>query len=901
MSSPSRVNSFVTDLSGDNCEVSRSTRIIQDIHNKRCNINSTKALERTQFKGSFSQSLDMNFSTTDSRTVRNIEASCCNADSMVIEQAFNFKKKGVCIAFLNIHHLLPKLEEIKYYLRQPIKPHIFGFCETFLHNSIDDQHISIANYRFERKDRANKQGGGILIYISEDIPYTRRHDIECTDIESIWIQITLRNKQNFLLNFTYRPPCSNQAWIDLYDSQVEYADQLNIEFHLLGDYNIQFLLDNPTRKYLNSKWGELVTKFGLNQLVEFPTRVSKQSSTIIDHIYTNKIENVAETIVPPVSISDHYPICFTRSSGANNCENKSTEHKTITYRSFKNFNESHFQQDLACSNISYTETISEPNLALKTFCDILNNILSMHAPLKVKRIKRDHQPEWFTDEIRSLIYKRDICHKNRNIQEYKSLRNKISSIIKKNKKEIFNKAISESQNPKHIWKHLKDITSSNQGSDLILPQCVMVDDTEVNDKLDILNELNRHFVNISNIITKTKFANENFHALKEKLNSDLGYNIFEVTYITPLDVKHIIDNLNVKKSTGIDGISPRILKMCGDFISTGIASIINNSISSSTFPDMMKTARVIPIYKNGDKDDLGNYRPISILPTISKIFERHIANQVQSYFKKTNILHKTQSGFRKNHSCNTALVRLIDTWLKDVDEGKLVGTVFLDLRKAFDLVDHQILLYKLRLHHFSERTLQLFRSYLSNRRQMVTVGNLQSELLSVTSGVPQGSILGPLLFLIYINDLPLQCHDMNIDLYADDSTLHQSDFHLGTIQSKLQQNLNYIFNWCKLNNMAINPTKTTCMLIGTPYKLKHTGNLCLTIDSQNLNNVNNQKILGIYIDNTLRWHTQIDYVCRKLNNKIALLKNIIYYLTDDMKLMYYNAYILPIFEYATAE
>lgn len=189
-----------------------------------------------------------------------------------------------------------------------------------------------------------------------------------------------------------------------------------------------------------------------------------------------------------------------------------------------------------------------------------------------------------------------------------------------------------------------------------------------------------------------------------------------MNYISPLEVKQIIDKLDISKSTGIDEIGPRVIKHCGDFITPCIASIINNSIMNGIFPDSLKTARVLPLFKLGCKDDPSNYRPISILPTISKIFERHIANQVQDYFHSTNIIHTKQSGFRKNHSCCTALTSLIDAWVKDIDSGKIVGAVFLDLRKAFDLVDHEILLHKLNLYHFSENSIKFFKSYLSNRK-----------------------------------------------------------------------------------------------------------------------------------------------------------------------------------------
>ena len=659
----------------------------------------------------------------------------------------------------------------------------------------------------------------------------------------------------------------------------------------MGDYNIDF---NPPDVFNNTKWTDVIKDFGLHQFVKCPTRVTKTSSTIIDHIYSSSKTRITETVVPSLSISDHYPVAFTL--GSDNCDSKmQKDHMTISYRSFKNFDLHAFIHDIYKSNINIVETVNDSNKALDLLYKILNSALQTHAPMKSKRVKRYQQPGWYSDEIKQARIMRDKYKARKEWDLYKIWRNKCLSIIKKSKKTFFNDAVKRNRNPKVLWENIKMLSNDNKQS-ATLPKCLKVNDVIIDSKQQVAEELNRHFVNIAKVIEKTEFNTEHFINLKQYAESKLKGVSFNIDFINPQEVSVLINKLNANKACGLDKIGANILKMCKDVLAIPLASIINTIISSGIFPDKLKAAGVIPLHKGGDKGDPNNYRPISLLPTVSKIIERHVANQLHKFMEKTDIINHHQSGFRKHHSCQTALIRIVDSWLSALDEGNVIGTVFLDFKKAFDLVDHKILLHKLKLYNFSNDALTFFESYLSKRTQLIAVDGVTSNMLKVTSGVPQGSILGPLLFLFYVNDLPLElCSET--DMYADDTTLHIKGRNKDDIQSNLQLDLFKTQNWCNVNNMAINPTKTTCMIIGSRYRLKTSNGLSLFIDKTGIENVESQKLLGIHIDNKLTWKTHIDKVCKKLVSKLFLLKRIQYFLTPEMKQLFYNAYITPTFDY----
>ena len=239
-----------------------------------------------------------------------------------------------------------------------------------------------------------------------------------------------------------------------------------------------------------------------------------------------------------------------------------------------------------------------------------------------------------------------------------------------------------------------------------------------------------------------------------------------------------------------------------------------------------------PLFKSGDRDDINNYRPISILSTLSKLIEKWVDINFSLFLNNFNLLHKSQSGFRVKHSTESALILMVDSWLKALNAGKLIGTVMVDFRKAFDLVDHQILLRKLQSYKCSDICLSWFKSYLSNRTQRVALNNEMSDSSEINCGAPQGSILGPLLFLLFINDLPLSLNDTTccVDLFADDTTIYEEQYDISTLRTSLQKSLNCLNEWCRQNGMVLNTLKTKVMLITSRQKRNHLQDCTLSLN-----------------------------------------------------------------------
>ena len=477
---------------------------------------------------------------------------------------------------------------------------------------------------------------------------------------------------------------------------------------------------------------------------------------------------------------------------------------------------------------------------------------------------------------------------------FKTRRNLVNSKIRLAKQAYYQNSFNEYMgDSRKTWQTINELTSRKSGKKSVTS--LKVNGVSITNPTVLSTQFNNHFATIGSKLA-SNIDSSNSDGYQKYLTGTSKR--FQLRPTNTNEVLLLLNNLNKSKAAGLDKISARLIRECADLICIPIRDIFNQSISQGIFPDDWKRAKVTPLFKEGDRDDLNNYRPISVISVIAKVFERIVYDQLHAYLEEHNIICKYQSGFRAIHSTVTALLEATDTWAYNIDRGKINAVVFLDLKKAFDTVDHEILLSKLSNYGIHGNAHQWFKSYLENRTQVCSINGSLSESCSLSCGVPQGTILGPLLFLLYINDLPNCLSSCEPRMYADDTHLTYAGNDADNIQLRLNQDLENVNNWLRANKLTLNMTKTEFMLIGSRQRLNTlTESPTFAIDDFQISQVTTAKSLGVIIDDRLDWSGHIDKITKKVASGIGAIKRIRHLVPQSTLHLIYQALIQPHFEY----
>ena len=848
----------------------------------------------------------------------------CNLqnNNVINSHIFPIFNKGIRLACHNVNRLVTsvnsdKLEQLKILLECNKPPvDVYGICESFLNSSISDDFVNVKGFRMVRKDRSYSIGGGLVLYIKENIEYKRRVDLEdnlCFTVETIWVELKLTCKP-ILLCLAYRPPKYNSTftnqWIQSIEQCLVSAYSENKPIVLMGDINIDLANDRTYEKGFKNDWLDVITNFDVQQYVTEYTRVTENTASLIDHIYVSNDLKVVNCTVVKSGLSDHYiPFAVLNTKLTPPSDSMSGQHKLISYRNYKNFDNVKLSNDLMVAkwhdvNLGICDDIS---IAISSFVSEFISIVDKHIPLVQKRVKRIKQPGWITPELLKSFSLRDSAKARHDYENYKYWRNHSTYLLRKSKQEFYYNLIEQSQN-NHAAnaKILNELSNKSKKSTV---SSIKQENIKLTDEQDIANAFNLHFTSVvdqyidvippsSNNDTAQHDFQPLTHFVKTKLPPD---NMFQIPLITKQAVFKFLSTLDVKKSAGVDGISAHMLKLSAPYITHIITEICNLSITKNQFPNDWKTAVVTPLFKKGSTDDPGNYRPISILPILSKLLERHVFNCLYEFLVCHDLLISRQSGFRSKHSCETALHLLVDEWLSSIYNKKIVGVLFIDFCKAFDMVDHDILLKKLKLYNFSQDSMSWFTSYLSNRQQCVKINHKVSQPLEIKYGVPQGSILGPLLFLLFINDLPLEDGLDLVSLFADDATKSTASKDIKNVEKSLQESSDSLMRWCRINRMVPSSDKTKIMVIGTSKRLQDFDvdkyKLNVYLGKSKITQVTEEKLLGCVIDENLSWTPQVRKVRQTVLYKLSILRKIKRFVPLSGRLTFYNYFVKPHFDY----
>lgn len=707
-------------------------------------------------------------------------------------------------------------------------------------------------------------GGGVAIYIKNNITCKFRCKTEENEkVEYIFVELASFDKK-MLVGCAYRP--SNR--ID-FSNFITTLRNLTVPYNdvaILGDLNSNLLLESSFKDSMES--------LGLTPInTTIPTHYTNTCSTLIDHIYVGDISKVNLYDQISASCFSKHDLMFVAYDFLLHQEDQ-----CYSYRDFKNLNYNLLYENLLHINWSsiYFMTSVDDQLSF-----LENNILKLYddtVPLVTKMVTAKNKP-WFTNIIRQSIQRRDLAYsrwkrfKTSELKtEFRTARKEVNIQIRNAKSDYYSKRFSSAVESKQTWRTIRDIGIGKVDK---ITSCSIDAD-----------ELNRIFTDLPTISTNNTMYNGNTLANN---NAFFEESMFEFSCVSQFDV---LTSFSLVKSNaiGFDNLHPKFVKILLPSLLPFITHFFNTIIMSSCFPRKWKHAKIIPLPKSKTE-----YRPIAILCFLSKVLEKILQVQISSYVHEKQLISEKQSGFRPKHSCVTALIDVSENIRREIDVGKVNFLVLLDHSKAFDTVNHDTLCMKIKhFFNFASTSTQLISSYLTDRTQSVCINNTTSNPLSLTRGVPQGSILGPLLFSIYANDLPQQLSYSRIHMYADDVQLYLSSpaNSIDENVDKLNHDLNKIYFWATANGLCLNPQKSKCLLIHKKTMNPLVENEIL-INNQKIQIVKTAKNLGLVFNNNLTWSSHVDNLVIQSYVKLRMLWATQCFTPLRIRMLLAKAYLIP--------
>ena len=790
------------------------------------------------------------------------------------------------------------------------RPHVLGLSEANLKSVHDFSQVQHQDYDLHTCGTLTNPELGIsriAVYSHKSLVVKRRVDLEDNTISAIWLEIGLPRQKKILHCQAYREwqhlgqvdhlsgsiAAQLQRW-ELFLDKWELALMEGKEVVVMMDANIDFLKwsrdDLPTSdstyklKPLIEKLFSKIFPHGVSQLVKAATRTwPGQADSGLDHIYTNKPEKLSEVTSEYMGGSDHKLLKVVRFS-----KSLKPSARYTRKRCFKNFKPEEFVK--AVKELSWYDVYScqDANMACQILTSKLCRVLDTMAPIRTIQIHSKYAP-WLSDSTKELIKERNYAQKvasaSGNIDDwryYKHLRNSTTSKMRVEKRNWESKKLNNCEHDTGtLWKNVKSFIGWNKSGP---PSQLFHNGKFENSPAGLASTMNNFFVEkVAQLRDKIPLVDIDPHAKLREAFKNRNCS-FKLKPVAPDEVLKII---KCSKSSGVDFIDTATIKLVAMDILPAITHIINLSISQCTFPSMWKHAKIIPLLKKGDPLVAKNYRPVALLPIFSKILEKAVFKQIVDYLDQNRLLSSNHHGSRSGHSTATALIQMYDQWVQEVDNNKMVGVMMIDLSAAFDMVDHGLLIQKLALFGLDEDAVQWCSSYLSGRTQSVFIDGHMSPPARLQCGVPQGSILGPLMYILYTNDLPDLAHDHPVSYestqsvcshcgstvcYVDDGTFSVGHRDPDILSQKLTHQYGLIADYMAANKLVINGDKTHLVVMGAKNKNHLRNRISLSAGSHTILPTPTERLLGAIVSQDLKWNHHIqgnkDSLTKQLTSRI---------------------------------